>query len=81
MQKYFWKPAAGLKADVERHLLEEARLIALVEGLEAEPELTVFQDRYLRTLSSVLYNLQQSKAEAASRIGAKKAMYRSLYGA
>jgi hypothetical protein len=80
MQKYFWKPATGLKADVERHRREEARLVALVEGLEAEPELTEFQDRYLKTLCSILCHMQQSKADVVSKIGTKKAMYRNVYG-
>lgn len=69
MAKFFWKPASGVNADIERHRNQEAEIlgkIALYEGKTDKRSLGI-----LATYRNFLYQLELSKAEVVSKIGKK----------
>ena len=68
--KWFWQDAKGLKADVERHRAEEAKLDARIAELEARPD-DPMAVAALRTYRRFRAQLLQSKAEVVSKIGKK----------
>lgn len=74
MLKFFYKGAAGLKADIERHREQERELEEKIAKLEAIPmnERDQFTEGYLRTYRHFLYQLHVSKAEVVSKIGKSK---------
>ena len=73
MTKFFAKDAPGLKADIERHREKEQQLEARIAAMEAIPveERGKFHDRYLANCKHFLFLLNNSKAEAVSKIGRK----------
>ncbi len=72
MIKYFWKPANGLKADVERHRKEAQELQDKIAELESQNQEDPMVRASLRAYRRFLYQLELSKAETVSKIGKKK---------
>jgi len=68
--KFFWKDAKGVKADVERHRVEEASLDAKIAELEGKDD--PMSIRALQAYRNFRAQLLQSKAEVVSKIGRKK---------
>lgn len=70
--KWFWQDAKGLKADVERHRAEEAKLDARIAELEAIKEPNPMEIASLRAYRRFRAQLLQSKADVVSKIGKRK---------
>ena len=68
--KWFWQDAKGLKADVERHRVQEAELDAKIAELEGKED--PMSRAALRTYRRFRAQLLQSKAEVVSKIGKRK---------
>ena len=68
--KFFWEKAKGLKADVERHRAQEAKLDARIAELEAKDD--PMSVAALRTYRRFRAQLLQSKAEVVTKIGKRK---------
>ena len=66
---YFYNKANGLAADVNRHRVEEQELLVKIAALEGKED--DMSKAALRIYSNVLHHLQQSKANAVSKIGRK----------
>lgn len=67
---YFWQPATGLNADIERHRVQEKEIrdkISELEELNDEK-----YDRYLKVERYFLGQLLQSKADVVDQLGRKK---------
>lgn len=67
--KFFWKPATGLNADIERHRLQEQELLKKIAELEMKDD--PMSERSLAAYRKFLYQLQTSKADVVSKIGKK----------
>lgn len=70
--KFFWKPASGLKADIERHRKEEQELTKKLAELEAQDQNDPMVRAGIRAYRRFLYQLELSKCEVVSKIGKKK---------
>jgi hypothetical protein len=68
--KYFFGEAKSLKAEIERHRVEEQKLMKKLEELGdlMDPSTIAFRRTYVRLLAQ----LQQSKAEVLTRLGRVK---------
>ena len=69
--KFFWGDAKGLKADVERHRAQEAKLDARIAELEAKGD-DPMAVAALRVYRRFRAQLLQSKAEVVTKIGKRK---------
>lgn len=67
--KFFWKPATGLNADIERHREQEQELMKKIAELENKDD--QMSIRALSVYRSFLLQLQTSKADVVSKIGKK----------
>lgn len=67
--KFFWKPATGLNADIERHRAQEQELLKKIAELELKDD--PMSKRSLAAYRKFLYQLQTSKADVVSKIGKK----------
>lgn len=68
--KYFCNDIT-LKADIERHQLEQKKLESCIAELETRPDPDQFEVTTLEAYQSLLCKLLQSKAEVVSKIGKK----------
>jgi hypothetical protein len=68
---YFYKPASGLQADVDRHRAKELDLRDCISKLEAVETKTEFDDRVLETYKYLLDRLLTSKGDVVNKIGRK----------
>ena len=69
---YFYKPATGLKADINRHREEAQELQRKIDDLEAIDNKSKSNKAALILYRHFLYLLNLSKAEAVSKIGKNK---------
>lgn len=67
--KFFWKPATGLNADIERHRVQEQELLKKIAELELKDD--PMSVRSLAAYRNFLLQLQTSKADVVSKIGKK----------
>ena len=67
---FFWKKASGLKADIERHRVEEQEISAKIAELETKDD--PMSIAALRVYRRFYAKLQQSKADVVSKLGKKK---------
>ena len=72
MTRWFWKPAAGVNADIERHRAKLAELDAKIAELEARGPDDAMAVAALRTYRRFRAQLLQSKADVVSKIGKRK---------
>lgn len=72
MFNWFWAPAKGLKADIERHRKQEAEFLAKIQELEQQEQADPMVVSRLRTYRRFLYQLELSKAETVAKLGKKK---------
>lgn len=69
---FFWSKAKGLKADIERHRVQEAKLDAKIAEIENMAEPSSMDIAALRTYRGLRAQLQQSRADVVTKIGKKK---------
>lgn len=67
--KFFWKPATGLNADIERHRDQEQELMKKIAELELKDD--PMSVRSIAVYRNFLLQLQTSKADVVSKIGKK----------
>lgn len=72
MTEFFWKEASGLKADIDRHRKQEAKLKQRITELENQDDPDAMDERALRAYRYFLCRLQQSKANVVNKIGRKQ---------
>ncbi len=68
---FFWKPATGVKADINRHREKARDLQRKIDELEAIDDKSEMDETVLRTYRQFLYQLETSKAEVVTKIGKK----------
>lgn len=68
---YFYKPASGVRADIDRHRTRELDLRERISKLEAIKTKTEFEDRVLESYKYLLDHLLVSKGEVVNKIGRK----------
>ena len=71
MTRWFWKPAAGVNADIERHRAKLADLDSKIAELEARPD-DAMAVAALRTYRRFRAQLLQSHAQVVDQLGRKK---------
>lgn len=69
---FFWSKAKGIKADIERHRVQEAELDAKIAKIENMAEPGPMDIAALRTYRRFRAQLQQSRADVVTKIGKKK---------
>lgn len=72
MNKFFWKKATGLNADIERHRQKEQEINAMIADLEKKDQSDPMVVAALRAYRRFGYQLELSKIEILTKLGRKK---------
>jgi len=65
---YFFKPASGLNADIERHRQKEQELLYKIKSIDTSDAMGM---ACYRAYNQMLSHLEESKARLVSKLGRK----------